>query len=421
MSKAVTNEEVEDVLSSIRRLVSEDKRPLAGLRSAPVAAPDLEEAAAEEDAVIHEKMAAETGQDEVSEDIGVIKHEAERFVLTPQLRVQTPEPEHLVADNEGPLDLGSVARETWLQDADDNATEDGDTSKENEPMVLFPQANAPDQDAAMDALDALVHDAIENEVKAIEDSLDEGKSADEGDYADEEFWDDVEDDGSSGSVDTPDTPNQEQSDVAHRFEGDDHVENGANWELHEDAQTEHAAEQDEAFEDEHVEELASIEEAPFFEDVPAEEKQLDDEPNQKPAPYIPLTAKIAALEALIGGRNQDYEPDGDETEDLSAPDTAAMAWEDDVELDARGEPFVASVQAAQEAETAHQAEPDTEERSAASFTADDQVMDEEALRDLVSEIVRSELQGALGERITRNVRKLVRREIHRALTAQEME
>ena len=32
-----------------------------------------------------------------------------------------------------------------------------------------------------------------------------------------------------------------------------------------------------------------------------------------------------------------------------------------------------------------------------------------------------ELQGALGERITRNVRKLVRREIQRALTAQDLE
>ncbi|MGI3170655.1 hypothetical protein ACRARG_16005 [Pseudooceanicola sp. C21-150M6] len=46
-------------------------------------------------------------------------------------------------------------------------------------------------------------------------------------------------------------------------------------------------------------------------------------------------------------------------------------------------------------------------------------LDEEILRDLVSEIVRQELQGALGERITRNVRKLVRREIHRALAAQD--
>ena len=38
------------------------------------------------------------------------------------------------------------------------------------------------------------------------------------------------------------------------------------------------------------------------------------------------------------------------------------------------------------------------------------------LRNLVTEIVRQELAGELGERITRNVRKLVRREIARAMT-----
>lgn len=55
------------------------------------------------------------------------------------------------------------------------------------------------------------------------------------------------------------------------------------------------------------------------------------------------------------------------------------------------------------------------------LAADDPTLiDEEMLRDLVSEIVRQELQGALGERITRNVRKLVRREIHRALSAQDL-
>ena len=47
-------------------------------------------------------------------------------------------------------------------------------------------------------------------------------------------------------------------------------------------------------------------------------------------------------------------------------------------------------------------------------------MDEEMLRDMVAEIVRSELQGELGERITRNVRKLVRREINRALAGQDL-
>jgi len=48
------------------------------------------------------------------------------------------------------------------------------------------------------------------------------------------------------------------------------------------------------------------------------------------------------------------------------------------------------------------------------------VLDEEMLREMVSEIVRRELQGSLGERITRNVRKLVRREIYRALETRDL-
>ena len=40
--------------------------------------------------------------------------------------------------------------------------------------------------------------------------------------------------------------------------------------------------------------------------------------------------------------------------------------------------------------------------------------DEAALRELVAEIVREELRGSFGERITSNIRKLVRREILRA-------
>ncbi|WP_175484581.1 hypothetical protein [Palleronia marisminoris] len=52
---------------------------------------------------------------------------------------------------------------------------------------------------------------------------------------------------------------------------------------------------------------------------------------------------------------------------------------------------------------------------------DEQFLDEDALRDLVAEIVREELAGALGERITRNVRKLVRREIMRTLSTRDFD
>jgi hypothetical protein len=49
------------------------------------------------------------------------------------------------------------------------------------------------------------------------------------------------------------------------------------------------------------------------------------------------------------------------------------------------------------------------------------VLDESALQDLVRQMILEELQGPLGERITRNVRKLVRAEINRALIARDLD
>lgn len=55
------------------------------------------------------------------------------------------------------------------------------------------------------------------------------------------------------------------------------------------------------------------------------------------------------------------------------------------------------------------------------FHDDAAFMDEDALRDMVRDILRQELQGDLGERITRNVRKLVRAEINRVMTSRDFE
>jgi hypothetical protein len=49
------------------------------------------------------------------------------------------------------------------------------------------------------------------------------------------------------------------------------------------------------------------------------------------------------------------------------------------------------------------------------------VLDEAALQEIVRQTLRSELQGELGERITRSVRKLVRAEINRALIARDLD
>ena len=47
--------------------------------------------------------------------------------------------------------------------------------------------------------------------------------------------------------------------------------------------------------------------------------------------------------------------------------------------------------------------------------------DKVALRALVARVVREELQGDLGQRITSNLRKLVRREIRMILAAEKLD
>ena len=66
-------------------------------------------------------------------------------------------------------------------------------------------------------------------------------------------------------------------------------------------------------------------------------------------------------------------------------------------------------------------DPSLEEELALAGYADEDILDEEALRDLIAQVIREELQGELGQRITRNVRRLVRREVQRALTLREFE
>jgi cell pole-organizing protein PopZ len=75
--------------------------------------------------------------------------------------------------------------------------------------------------------------------------------------------------------------------------------------------------------------------------------------------------------------------------------------------------------AGDDAEAAARAALDEDENAGddAGLTA----LDESMLRDIVRDILREELHGALGERITRNVRKLVRAEINRAMTARDLE
>ena len=169
------------------------------------------------------------------------------------------------------------------------------------------------------------------------------------------------------------------------------------------------------------------------------------------ANVAPLEDRIAEVEAAVAARDDEWEPDGDSADPYSGSDVTPMAWEDyaaepqheaeepdpapevaTLVLDREGWQAGAEQSdgenGARAADTDARPDPDArpepgdaEESGRGLWSEDDAVIDEEALRDMVSEIVRQELQGALGERITRNVRKLVRREIHRALTSQDFD
>ncbi|WP_170335239.1 hypothetical protein [Ruegeria arenilitoris] len=151
-----------------------------------------------------------------------------------------------------------------------------------------------------------------------------------------------------------------------------------------------------------------------------------------------LSAKIEALEAAIARTEDQWEPDGESDDAYSGTRTTSMNWSEEVES---SETFEDEDDAAEELDAAEDPEFVTEEVDVpVTFIRDpswnvqpvaeevDEVseidarlIDEAALQDLVAQVVRQELQGALGERITRNVRKMVRREINRALAEQDLE
>lgn len=125
----------------------------------------------------------------------------------------------------------------------------------------------------------------------------------------------------------------------------------------------------------------------------------------KAAQDATLSAKIEALEAAIAHTPGQWEPDDTGAGDYAGTDVETIEWQDDDTVAIAEAPDIAAVPA----------------ETAETLSLDDATLDEDTLRELVADIVREELQGALGERITRNVRKLVRREIHRALSAQELD
>ena len=135
------------------------------------------------------------------------------------------------------------------------------------------------------------------------------------------------------------------------------------------------------------------------------------------AEFRDLSAKIAALETAIARTADQWEPDGEGRDAYAGTQAPAMEWREDVEFDGTGRPVTPGMAEDQ----TRVAEPElTSAEDHLEAALEEQVIDEDTLREMVAEIVRAELKGELGVRITRNVRTLVRREIHRALIAQKL-
>lgn len=158
-----------------------------------------------------------------------------------------------------------------------------------------------------------------------------------------------------------------------------------------------------------------------------------------------LEATIAELEAAVTSQADEWEPDGSET--VSTTDFADVfaAMRNDVVEHAevllsdpvvklyphRDEPIFRHAVVennADDVDTDYGDElrqsdddgtpiPDDLDETLAAYIAGGSRMEREEIRQMVVEVVRQELQGDLGERITRNIRKLVRAEIHRAMSS----
>ncbi len=306
MSDPVTNVEIEDVLSSIRRLVSESGGQSDARRDETQESAEAEPAA----------ETAPEDQDAAPEPVG-------KLVLTPALRISDAE--------DAAQDDSQVISEISAAETVEPETEDA------------PQVEA--ETAAAETVEPETEDAPEVEAETAADAAAEGPTAD------------------AKPEDTPDEPAPETG-------------------------AEAAGEA--------------------------------------------LKSRIEALEHAVSEQEGEWEGEGDAEEDI----TEALNWEDhiaDEDMTApQVPPFVAGAafdvtpeapeaEADSETDSGAETEGVTESDEPFDFMGDDTVLDEEALREMVSEIVRQELQGALGERITRNVRKLVRREIHRVLMSQELD
>ena len=144
----------------------------------------------------------------------------------------------------------------------------------------------------------------------------------------------------------------------------------------------------------------------------------------EPVPFIPLRRRAEHLAARLAAgavldSDEAEDTDHDDTPPQPLRDVAAELLEDDptaADLDGDA-PVARGIDDGKEIGATQRMPTEILDADGTPLA----VLDEAALQEIVRQMIREELQGSLGERITRNVRKLVRTEINRALVARDLD
>lgn len=364
MSDPGTNIEIEDVLSSIRRLVSQDA------------------------AVRHRPMPHRTAP---AEHAVVLEDEAPTLVLTPAQRVSEEDAaveEPSCADAPATPELEATCEEVTAADAEE--TYEGEVIFDDD--TAFPPAPETQVDLG-EELNRLEDTIAEMEAAVAQSGAefepeqgdpfapDEGAALADQFDAQSESHDDAQDA-------APEMPVEAEAQDAEAPQADD---------AHEPFAAEAQDEEVELFDPE----LAEAQEALVDPDLESDAWAGDAEDwSEEPAP-----AATDPLASAVTGKVLRRLHLHDAEEQVLNSNARASSYErlrEDIALEEASENIL-------------------RDENVMAPALDKLPISEEALRDLVADMIREELQGALGERITRNVRKLVRREIQRALVSREFE
>lgn len=385
MSDPVSNHDIEDVLSSIRRLVAQGNPK--GMQK-PANAPTI----------LHpQPPVTASKQDEIAPG-----SYADRLVLTPAFRVPDDDQTE-VATRDDP-DAGSFK-------SIDAAvkTPESDTIPTKDPRPMPPTAQSPSERESLEATIAELEAAVSSRADEWEPDGSEIVSAT---VFSSVFRSKIEAARLSLREVETETPSEGSEDAVTSAVAD-HIADTVAEELQE------AFPHLQAADEPHHLDTAEDDDAQVasnFEDVA--------EPEMAQEPETATTEQEAAEADIIDV--EDIEIEDIEIEDPRIVSPAFRHASFQEVYDPVAEATADAAEAAPDAGDLYGDElaPDPEEAvmgSAVANPAGTQLMDPDMMRAMVSQMIREELQGEMGERITRNVRKLVRREINRVISAQEFE